>query len=79
MDFPSGHWFLNVSYLSTESLLYGFIMPPGFPLTVSTQQTLLGQPGGQWLTPVILASQEAELRRIVVQSQPRQTVQETLS
>jgi hypothetical protein len=28
----------------------------------------------QWLTPVILATQEAEVRRITVQSQPRQTV-----
>jgi hypothetical protein len=29
--------------------------------------------------PVILATQEAEIRRITVQSQPRQIVQETLS
>jgi hypothetical protein len=29
--------------------------------------------------PVILATQEAEIRRIMVQSQPRQIVQETLS
>jgi hypothetical protein len=33
----------------------------------------------QWLTPVILAAQEAEIRKIVVQSQPGQRVQETLS
>jgi hypothetical protein len=32
-----------------------------------------------WLTPVILAIQEAEIRRITVQSQPRQIVNETLS
>jgi hypothetical protein len=31
------------------------------------------------LTPVILATQEAEIRRIVVRSQPRQIVHETLS
>jgi hypothetical protein len=33
----------------------------------------------QLLTPVILAIQEAEIRRIEVQSQPRQTVHEILS
>jgi hypothetical protein len=27
-------------------------------------------PGCQWLTPIILAIQETEIRRIVVQSQP---------
>jgi hypothetical protein len=32
-----------------------------------------------WLTAIILATQEAETRRIVVRSQPGQTVQETLS
>jgi hypothetical protein len=31
-----------------------------------------------WLTPIILVSQEAEIRRIEVQNQPRQIVQETL-
>jgi hypothetical protein len=32
-----------------------------------------------WLTSVILATQETEIRRIMVQSQHGQTVQETLS
>jgi hypothetical protein len=32
-----------------------------------------------WLTPVILASEEAEVRRIKVQGQPRQIALETLS
>jgi hypothetical protein len=32
-----------------------------------------------WLTPVILVTQEAEIRRITVPSQPRQIVCETLS
>jgi hypothetical protein len=33
----------------------------------------------RWLRPVILATQKAEIRRIMVQSQPRQIVHETLS
>jgi hypothetical protein len=33
----------------------------------------------QWLTPVIPATQEAEIRRMAVRGQPRQIVQETLS
>jgi hypothetical protein len=32
-----------------------------------------------WLTPRILATCEAEIRRIAVQGQPRQIVRETLS
>jgi hypothetical protein len=33
----------------------------------------------QWLGPVILATQEAQIRRIEVRSQPEQIVCETLS
>jgi hypothetical protein len=35
--------------------------------------------GCWWLTPVILATQGAEIRRVVVQSQPEKIVCETLS
>jgi hypothetical protein len=33
----------------------------------------------RWLTPVIPVTQEAEIRRLEVQSQPRQIIQESLS
>jgi hypothetical protein len=36
-------------------------------------------PGRWWLTSVILATSDTEIRRIVVQSQPGQIVRETLS
>jgi hypothetical protein len=35
--------------------------------------------GCQWLMPIILATREAEIRRVVVRSKPGQTVQETLT
>jgi hypothetical protein len=35
--------------------------------------------GCRWLMPTIPATQEAKIRRVQVQSQPRQTVCETLS
>jgi hypothetical protein len=40
---------------------------------------ILTSAGGQWLMPVIIATQEAEIRRILVRSQPRQIVHNTLS
>jgi hypothetical protein len=35
--------------------------------------------GHLWLTPVILATEEAEIRRVAVSSQPRQIVHKILS
>jgi hypothetical protein len=35
--------------------------------------------GHQWLAPVLLATQETEIRRTAVPSQPGQKVHETLS
>jgi hypothetical protein len=40
---------------------------------------LISAPRPRLLTPIILATQEAEIRRIVVQSQPNQIFQEILS
>jgi hypothetical protein len=39
----------------------------------------IGKPGARWLVSVILATQEAEIRRITVRSQPGKIACETLS
>jgi hypothetical protein len=44
-----------------------------------SQNSTYLQQGAGGLTPVILATQEAEIRRIVVQSQPMQIVCKTLA
>jgi hypothetical protein len=49
------------------------------PVLLFCFQDTFAQAGRQWLTPIILATQEAEIRRIEVQSQPWQIVQQTLS
>jgi hypothetical protein len=46
-------------------------------LGVHTIKSILA--GGQWITPVILATQETEIRRILFQSQLRQIVCKPLS
>jgi hypothetical protein len=56
---------------------YPWVLDPGFnQLQI---KTILARARHWWLTPVILATQEAEIRRIEVRSQPRQIVQEILS
>jgi hypothetical protein len=40
---------------------------------------MINYAGCRWLTPIILATQEAEIRRMEAQSQPGQIVHETLS
>jgi hypothetical protein len=42
--------------------------------TYNPDKQKLSRAGPQWLTPVILAAQKAEIRRIEVQSQPGQIV-----
>jgi hypothetical protein len=51
-----------------------YVIPVPWELTLEDRDNKQNNrvSGGLWFTPVILATQEAEIRRIVVQSQPRQ-------
>jgi hypothetical protein len=51
----------------------------GQPGQQSETLSQINSAGCQWLTPIILTTEEAEIRRIDVQSQPGQIVLETLS
>jgi hypothetical protein len=55
-------------------LLAEFLLPRSRNITVSTATEICPGARRWWLTPVILTNQEAEIRRIVIQSQPRQIV-----
>jgi hypothetical protein len=74
-----------VVLLIVPTSVFGIKQNPGFSFSAHLaasysnylyQET--GKLGGRWLTPVILATQEAEIRRIIVQSHPRQIVHEIL-
>jgi hypothetical protein len=58
-------------------IVFQFVLLVLLPDPYCVQMTILA--GCWWLMPVILASQEAEIRRITVQSQPGEILQETLS
>jgi hypothetical protein len=50
------------------------------PSTTIKTKTKKQNPAGRWwLTPVILPTQEAEIKTITIQSHPRQIVHKTLS
>jgi hypothetical protein len=75
---------MNCLVLLVNSLTLPYVMVNiSYLLLTHTQKIFLLKvmliAGHQWFKPVILAAQEAEIRRIVVRSQPRQTVSETLS
>jgi hypothetical protein len=57
--------------------MYDYSNPSSALLVFCLKNRIAG--GHQWLTPIILATQEAEIRRIKFGSQPGQTVPKTLS
>jgi hypothetical protein len=62
----------GIEPMNAKSMFYHWTSPQPIPMILKTVRH-------QWLTPVILATQEAEIRRIKVWNQPRQVVGETLS
>jgi hypothetical protein len=63
----------------TNCLIFSDVNWSILQLDVNKWLKKLTEAGCPWLLPVILATQEAEIRRIAVRSQPGQIVRETLS
>jgi hypothetical protein len=75
--------FPKANQITTKGLTFptGLVTPVSRCPDVEIQESLkirTQDAGHHWLTPVILATQEAEIRRIKIWSQPGQTVHETL-
>jgi hypothetical protein len=68
----SGHLYLWAEYqLGTTKVTLQDISPKLQCSLLTTSSKADFRPGRQWLTPVILVIQEAEIKRIGVRSQPR--------
>jgi hypothetical protein len=68
---PSKHNFLSSKPCTVKKKLFNVIIYDSLYSKINGSWC-------QWLMPIILATQEAEIRRIKAQDQPRQIVCETL-
>jgi hypothetical protein len=80
----SASWVARIAGVSHLCLSYSLLVPKyGIRHLVRAQETLAKEnlvlTGYWWLTPIILPTWEAEIRRIMVLGQAGQTVRETLS
>jgi hypothetical protein len=71
------HNLIFVAFLHVASAHIALLLWPSKLLRSSASQEYIWAEC-QWLTPIILATQEAEIRRITFRSQPGQIVCETL-
>jgi hypothetical protein len=68
---------LNFRYVMVCLFAFSISMFQNFAWNILKNQLSGGR--RWWLKPIILATQEADIRRTTVQSQPRQIVHETLA